>query len=441
MAGAEEASSAAASAAVPDPLELHEQAMIKIYEWAQYANGFKFRNELRKQYVSNEDFSRMVPGLKRMMVIGTTGAGKSTLGNKLAGFRYEWVEAENKHEWTCDRQDLLFLCKAGAKSVTLDTSYANMNYLGDAARKFIYIDTPGHNDTGDDGLLAQQATDMHVKLKNMDCINAILVLVSEPSGRFAPATQELLAKLETMFSQANRDVWRHVIIGFSRCDPADRGWRTDLQVKIEELQAEVRRRFPNCQVNIPVIPLSGADEPGQDISQEHNFERLWDFLQKSPDLLTANLQEFEGLNMKLRRVVKERDALQRLNDMRKNFLPVACNVILGLMCLYMRPDFLNLSGMIDELFITACGVYSMGPVKMYDFLVVSWGDHLLPWLDCMCGARLLNHGLDLSRLKPVTVAEGDSTSSAASKRPGAAGVAEGSAKRRRTAEQEVLTGL
>merc|ERR1719335_247747 len=73
--------------------------------------------------------------------------------------------------------------------------------------------------------LLRQATDLHTKLKKMGHVNAILVLHNDVwSGRFSPTTQELMAKVQEMFKASGRNVWEHVIIGFSRCDEADRGW-------------------------------------------------------------------------------------------------------------------------------------------------------------------------------------------------------------------------
>lgn len=408
--------------------ELQGQLLGKAAELGQYAMRLPYNREFLREFTTNEDFSRQCPELQRLVVIGCTGAGKSTLCNKLAGFRYEWDEELSQFVWTSGQEKLLFACSQGANSVTDHTTYANLPYLGRMDRPFVCIDTPGHNDTGTDDTLLRQATDLHTKLRRMGHVNAILVLHNDVwSGRFSPTTQELMAKVQEMFKASGRNVWEHVIIGFSRCDEADRGWRGSIEEKSRDLQAALRTRFDDCNVDVPVVPLSGADEPGAGPSQAASFERLWEFLEGRPKLPTVELREFEGMSLQLKRAVKERDNAQRLASARKTFLEAGIHVFLGSLALNYRPSLINATGPWDELLLAGGFIYVMGPVKMYDFFRVAWDDHLLPRFDSALGDKLRQNGIDPAEFRMI---EDD----AARKRRGN-DVGGGATKRRRLGEE------
>jgi len=373
-----------------------EQVLERIVTLGRYANSLSYNREPMKELTTNEDFSRMLPDSKRLLIVGCAGAGKSTLCNKLAGHRYEWDEGSQKFIWDCGEENLLFRCKAGAKSVTQHTTYANLAYMGAEERPFVCVDTPGHDDTGTDDHLLRQAADLHQKLQRMGYVNGILVLHNDVvSGRFSPATRELMTKIQHMFRSSKRNVWDHVIVAFSHCDESDRGWRSNITTATHELQMELRRQFPACQVDVPVVALCGTDEPGAAPWQSANFERLWAFLDRAPCLCTVDLEEFEGMSLQLKRVVKERDDLQRLVAARKNYQEIAQYVLVLMLALSLRPSFMNADGAWDELLVFAAFVYIQGITRVFDFFRVAWDDYILRWINSgPVGLALQTRGVD-----------------------------------------------
>ena len=110
------------------------------------------RNEKEVLYSTLEDFGRVDPGLKRLVVIGCTGAGKSTINNIMAGwkfvqrasedFAFSWEAPKasggsSEADATADPAQKpmpLFESGAGSDSVTKQTAYANLDWFGDSVR-------------------------------------------------------------------------------------------------------------------------------------------------------------------------------------------------------------------------------------------------------------------------------------------------------------------
>ena len=99
-------------------------------------------------YATIEDFARVDPNARRVVVIGCTGSGKSTMLNTMAGWKF--VQRAPDYKYTWERGDAdgtpLFEARASSDSVTKKTTYANLEWFGDASRPFVAVDTPGHDD-------------------------------------------------------------------------------------------------------------------------------------------------------------------------------------------------------------------------------------------------------------------------------------------------------
>lgn len=100
------------------------------------------RTELNELYVTLEDFERADPDVKRVVLIGCTGAGKSTIGNIAAGWRFvgrSSSDGEYQFDWVHSTGAApLFEARADGKSVTSKTAFANIHWLGDE------VDFPPH---------------------------------------------------------------------------------------------------------------------------------------------------------------------------------------------------------------------------------------------------------------------------------------------------------
>ena len=159
-----------------------------------------------------EDFERVDPDAKRIVVIGVTGAGKSTVLNCMGGWGFVQKPPDYEFEWQeKDGVSPLFEARADCDSCTKKTSFANLSFLGDAERPVVAVDTPGHDDPAGAEIenkearekLGEMAADLHNKMKALGHIHAILVLHNDVhSNRLNPATYTVLKMIGEKFAKA-----------------------------------------------------------------------------------------------------------------------------------------------------------------------------------------------------------------------------------------------
>ena len=343
------------------------------------------KSEINQQYTTNEDFGRMNDSLKKLLVLGCTGSGKSTLLNKLTGFKLEWDENNSKLVW--DRNPI-FESNHSVDSVTKNVSYANINPFIESYKTMIVVDTPGHDDSDASDInikksrviLEEHAGDLYSKLRNMGYLNTILVLHNDiQSNRLNPSSYTLLQKIDQMFENGEGNIWDHVVIAYSKCDEKSISWKNDLENKIIELQKQIKQKFPNCQSTIPVYTFSGIES---DLIAK-DFDKLLRFVNQSADIPTTNITKFEGMDTKLEKLVKENHFIQRISDARLNFSQQTIFSIFIIFCFCIRNilfSFLNFNGIYDELLLVSICIYICGPIKVLDWLLVTWDDYFIPFL-------------------------------------------------------------
>ena len=163
-------------------------------------------------FATLEDFERVDPDAKRVVVIGVTGAGKSTVLNCMGGWGFVQKPPDYEFEWQeKDGVDALFEARADTDSCTKKTSFANLDWLGDAERPVVAVDTPGHDDPAGAEIeskearekLGEMAADLHNKMKALGHIHAILVLHNDVhSNRLNPATYTVLKMIGEKFAKS-----------------------------------------------------------------------------------------------------------------------------------------------------------------------------------------------------------------------------------------------
>jgi hypothetical protein len=304
-----------------------------------------------------------------------------------------WNDDENEFQW--ESQSFIFDAGHSTGSVTKKTCFANMNFLGDKHRPFILVDTPGHDDPDSAdletkkarGVLMEHAADLYLKLKMMKHVNLILIMHNDVhSNRINPATLELLKKVGEMFQGSESSVWNHVALAYTKCDADSVAWRDQISQKKCEMQSAIRSKFPACteQARLPIFALSGVSVEGSGTDLlKRNFESLWQEFSALPALSTECVRKFEGLDVKLERIIKCRDNAIRVAEARKEFQAVLFNLVLLVVSLLFRSLCLpctHVPGVLDELLLVGVLVYCMGVCRVADWGAVCWDDHVLPAL-------------------------------------------------------------
>ena len=361
---------------------------------AKYIGSSK-RSAKDKLYSTLEDFTRTDPSTKRLVVIGCCGSGKSTLLNVLAGWRYvQSKETDYQFLWQKKKRtvgegenalveelDPLFQSAASSDSVTKKSSFANISYRGQADRELIVMDTPGHDDPAGNEIdskeardaLGEMAADLHNKLKALGHVNTILVLHNDViSNRLNPATYQILKMVDEKFKKAGGSVWKHVVIGYSKCNAFETSWRSGLEGKKASLKKAIRDKIQACDVDVPVLTLGGGDiEPAPPSHDEADgLELLWEHLESSGPLDTSQLQPFEGADVKWQKLIDARDEAEQKAKAAVLYVAVMLKLGVLLWTLVFRHAMLplplqfltlNAPGLLDESLIVAAFVYWLGP--------------------------------------------------------------------------------
>lgn len=133
----------------------------------------------------------------RIVIIGATGAGKSTLANALLGCG---PSAKNCIFDVCPDMD----------SCTKETSYGTGNWLGTGINITV-IDTPGFEDYDDDD--EEHSEEMMNTLANtVNHTDTILWLIKGTDTGFSDSLQKMIRRMTIIFG---RGWWNYVVIGVS----------------------------------------------------------------------------------------------------------------------------------------------------------------------------------------------------------------------------------
>jgi len=139
----------------------------------------------------------------RVVIMGMTGAGKSTLGNALLGYDPE-----------C--KDCLFPICIGMDSCTTNTTYSAGAYLGGKGdgTNVTVVDTPGFSDINGEDVQAVQVDQMMEVLEGqVKEGNAILLLIKgDGFNRFDAELIKMLREMTFLFGEK---MWKNIVIGIS----------------------------------------------------------------------------------------------------------------------------------------------------------------------------------------------------------------------------------
>lgn len=366
------------------------------------------RTEKNYVYRTLEDFKRCPSNVPKLVVIGCTGAGKSTLLNIVAGNRY-MQDTDFTWKWS---DEPLFKATHGCNAVTQSASYANINYFGNASKSLVVVDTPGHDDTGgrnmenkeNRDILKEQAADLHNKLKAMESLSTILVLHNQvSSNRLNPATYAILQMVNEKFGPT---IWQNVVVAYSQCNNhTEASWKSEIVQKSLDLQQEIRKQFPECTVDVPVIVLGGGvDEHDYttDVERETGFEQLWNIISCSDEVDTAHIRVFEGAQWKqYETMIQKRDEAVAKADAAVVYFSVMIKLVaLVLFFLWrtmMLPDWVSILllnipyTLVDELLFLTFLMALIGPVKCKYSLLFFYEQWIQPYTD-----RVLEHMHSLS---------------------------------------------
>ena len=250
--------------------------------------------------------------LRKILVIGERGIGKSTLLNKLLGFNeyklpnddYYLTHPLSPFNTGNNRDD----------GVTTETQFAKGRVFNQSENpEYMFIDMPGVlEDLNKDENIQQNLNDLTGKLKMLQDITGVLVLIdNEDFTKSVELSKEdfindgvimILIAIQVIFEeQLKEDFAMNLAFGLSRCDPQNEHiWGVLKKDKKEVLEAIYNQLLENgIQVpskDMPLFYLSSRETIGTEMSQRHDFEHMMEFFESrmEDDARRIVIPEFAG---------------------------------------------------------------------------------------------------------------------------------------------------
>jgi len=132
-----------------------------------------------------------------LLIIGSAGNGKSTLGNRLRNVEATSSDAFRESDST--------------DSETMNTVVKQGNYEG---VPITVIDTPGLNDSH--GMDALHLSEMISTIRRHNTVHGIAIVLNGQADRFDDNLKRMIRLLWNLFG-SNLEIWSHVCLVFTKC--------------------------------------------------------------------------------------------------------------------------------------------------------------------------------------------------------------------------------
>jgi len=237
--------------------------------------------------------------MKKLLIIGKTGTGKSSLCNRIAGYP---ANAD------------IFPVSSEATSCTQSTQFGTIKFDGNAERIMSLIDTIGFDDPNND-------TDVKIiaelvdKLKNScDYVNLFAIAVNGQAPRLDGSLVAMIKIFEEMFGE---QFWNQCVLLFTRVrmDKKEKRMRlkntgkSDDDIARDYLKVvESKFRKGGC-LNYLFLDACYDEEDEEEIAAfKETMDNLYIMVEEAPKLPTSQVNEkVESENGKLKRQLAERE--------------------------------------------------------------------------------------------------------------------------------------
>ena len=238
-------------------------------------------------------------GRKKLLVLGNTGDGKSTLCNILSGFD--------------PSEQSMFPVSGGANSCTQETKFADVFFNGNKENPVSMIDTIGWSDSGklSDAKIIEE---LITKLKHAcDHVNLFVLAVNGHNPRITSTNIEMFETFTGMFTKVFLD---QVVVIFTRwsmhAKEVSRRHRSTGKSDDERAQDYVKKLQDIFKLQrAPDYLIIDAHYDDFDDGERAHFncsiDKLYRRLQSSSNMPTVNVERVKTTNMKLRSDLAEKE--------------------------------------------------------------------------------------------------------------------------------------
>jgi len=252
----------------------------------------------------------------RIIILGATGTGKSSLGNVLLGRAPNFKDEENSDGTKC------FTAGGGVDPSTKDTCAQAGSWNGDAGKPVTIIDTPGFGDTiaADGKTVNQMVKTLKEEIK---FLNTFVLLFNSKNSRFTLEMKNMISRFQDIFGD---HFWSNVVFavsywGFGEDDIEDRTqtekeWTEAWNRKFSDLFTEKRD-------DIPAVFIDSHYKKSRPVEYGNftkEMDKLWKFASEAErfelkDIKIA-LSEIEKLESELKNEKRKAQDL-RLDEEKK----------------------------------------------------------------------------------------------------------------------------
>jgi len=239
----------------------------------------------------------------RLILLGSTGSGKSSLGNVLLGRAHNFKDDENFDGSQC------FVAGEGTQGVTKKTCAEAGRWNGDEGRPVTVIDTPGFGDEveADRETVEQLVTMLKDEIKQ---VNAFVILFNGQSPRFTHGLKSMIKLFENIFGPG---FWTNVIFAVSRWHfgeahvnlrtQTEEEWIDDMNKEFSQLSHKVRRRISGVFIDTHYV----ADDLVQAGNFSEEMDKLWKFASNAESF---ELKDIEAALSEIQEILEEKQSLE-----------------------------------------------------------------------------------------------------------------------------------
>ena len=235
-------------------------------------------------------------GYQKLLVIGNTGVGKSSLCNMFSG------KSVNSN---------LFPASDKAVSCTQDVRMANSRFNGHQGREFTIIDTIGLMDGArdDDSQIIKDLKDS--LQKNCDYINLFVIVVNGTQHRFDSGLIQTFTLFETMFG---REFWKQSVLVFTHLSMDCKNIRKREKIysksdfeRAREFAQTVESKFPESSgLEYTIIDACrDQNDEVEEITFQSGMEKVWLLLTRGNPLSTDRISDAETKTKAAEKQAKE----------------------------------------------------------------------------------------------------------------------------------------
>ena len=244
-------------------------------------------------------------GRKKLLIVGKTGTGKSSLCNAISGHEHD---------------DDLFETSPDASSCTQMTQFANVFFGNDKSKPISIIDTIGFDDPKNDAD-ANIISELVLKLQNhCDHVNLFLIVINGQNPRLDGALMGMIRIFEGMFGE---EFWHQALLVFTRL-PMDKKAvrkRNNITKKTDDDLAKaylktLEKEFPKGG-GLDYLSMDACyDRDGgeEELAFKSSMDKLWERLNNARALPTYNVRKVETESKKLKNMLEEKDNLIKQMD-------------------------------------------------------------------------------------------------------------------------------